>query len=169
MKNKISYSILAILILGGLFSWITVESQVVSTPTSVQITPLPVPTTIRDKTNANNNVVVDSSGALKVAIGGSPIFKVWDDISSVTIGSITTDSAGTNYVTFTTGACYELSLINNSGVSISVRRNGSGTALPIPSGNGYTFKGISNANQLSLIRTDFATNQVTLYYEVYSR
>ena len=71
MKNKISYSILAILILGGLFSWITVESQVVSTPTSVQITPLPVPTTIRDKTNANNNVVVDSSGALKVAIGGS--------------------------------------------------------------------------------------------------
>lgn len=71
MKNKISYSILAILILGGLFSCITVQSQVVSTPPSVQITPLPVPTVLRDKTNANYNAVVDSTGALKISIGGS--------------------------------------------------------------------------------------------------
>ena len=92
-----------------------------------------------------------------------------EEAPTVTIASVITDAAGTNYTTLSTNSCYEVSLINATGTTVSVRRNATGTALPLPSGNGYAFKGLTNANQLSIIRSDLATNQVTLYYEIFSR
>lgn len=129
MNKKIGYSILATLVLGSLFAVLQTESQVPYVTPSVQISPLPVDTALRDKTNAANYVVIDSSGALKVAIGGSS-----SSVVTVTNADITTLLAlmqsvhNTNNATARTNHLRTLNLIGVSNTVPTAVATGTGVA-----------------------------------------
>ena len=56
----------------------------------------------------------------------------------------------------------QLTLVNNSGTTISFRQDGAGVALDIPTGSSFTILGLDNANQISVRRTDTSNTQVTV-------
>jgi hypothetical protein len=85
--------------------------------------------------------------------------------TSGVIGSAQTAATGASWTALSSQACFECLILNNTGTTIEIRRGGAGTGLPIPSGNAYTFRGITNANQLSIRRVDTSNTQVTVYYE----
>jgi hypothetical protein len=76
--------------------------------------------------------------------------------------SVQTAATGTNYTAFASQVCKQLTLSNQSGVTIEVRQGAAGVALQIPTGAFYTFFGITNANQLDVRRVDTQNTQVTI-------
>lgn len=76
--------------------------------------------------------------------------------------SVQTAATGTNYTAFASQVCKQLTLSNQSGVTIEVRQGAEGVALQIPTGAFYTFFGITNANQLDVRRVDTQNTQVTI-------
>ena len=79
-------------------------------------------------------------------------------------GNISVDTAatGTNFATFGSQACKQLTIVNDTGTDIEVRQGGSGVALPIFNGDKFTFYGLSNANTLGVRRKDTSNTQVTV-------
>ena len=105
---------------------------------------------------------VDSSGRHRL--------RVWSDggipgATSATILSATTAAGGTTFVAFGSQACSALDVVNNSGVTIEIRRDGAGVAIPLLPGQARLFVGIANANQLGVRRLDQSTTQVTVHGE----
>lgn len=94
----------------------------------------------------------------------SNLSSVSNPVSGV-IGSAQTAATGSNWTALSSQACFECTILNTTGTTIEIRRGGSGTGLPIPSGNAYTFRAITNANQLSIRRVDTSNTQVAVYYE----
>jgi hypothetical protein len=76
--------------------------------------------------------------------------------------SVQTAATGTNYTAFASQVCKQLTLSNQSGVTIEVRQGAAGVGLQIPTGSFYTFFGITNANQLDVRRVDTQNTQVTI-------
>ncbi len=76
--------------------------------------------------------------------------------------SVQTAATGTNYTAFASQVCKQLTLSNQSGVTIEVRQGAAGVALQIPTGTFYTFFGITNSNQLDVRRVDTSNTQVTI-------
>jgi hypothetical protein len=76
--------------------------------------------------------------------------------------SVQTAATGTNYTAFASQVCKQLTISNQSGVTIEVRQGAAGVALQIPTGAFYTFFGITNANQLDVRRVDTQNTQVTI-------
>lgn len=87
---------------------------------------------------------------------------------TVSHGSVTTSASGSSYVALTSGVANQTTIINNSGKDIEVRRDGGGTAIPVFDGSYWTFRGITNANQLSVRRIDLNNTQVIVHYELES-
>ena len=86
-------------------------------------------------------------------------------IPSMTSGgnlAVTTNATGTTFNAFTSQACKQLNISNQTGVTIEVQQGGAGVALQIPTGAFYTFFGITNTNQLGIRRTDVSNTQVTV-------
>lgn len=76
--------------------------------------------------------------------------------------ALQTDAAGTDFVAFSSQACTQLTIVNDTGVNVEVKQ-GSGTIyLPVISNMAYKFEGITNANQLSVRRFDQNVAQVTV-------
>lgn len=73
-----------------------------------------------------------------------------------------TSVTGTPYVAFASQVCKQLTICNGTGVDISVIAGGSGVAVPVFTGTYMTFFGITNADQLSVRRTDTGIVQVTV-------
>jgi hypothetical protein len=99
---------------------------------------------------------------------GSVVRPLLTTAGSVSHGSVTTSAAGSSFVTLSSISANQLTMINNSGKDVEVRRNGAGAAIPVFDGSFWTFRGISNADQLSLRRIDQSNVQVTVHYEVES-
>lgn len=78
-----------------------------------------------------------------------------------------TTSAGNGaaFVPFPNFPCKQISPVNLSGTDIDIRREGDDVWLTMVSGMFWTFRGITNANQISLRRSDQSTNQISLVAE----
>lgn len=85
--------------------------------------------------------------------------------STVTVVSVTTAATGTNWTAFSSQECDALDIVNNSGTTIEYRRNGAGSAIPIPTGSARLVLGIDNASDISVRRSDTSNTQVTITAE----
>ena len=74
--------------------------------------------------------------------------------------SVTTAATGTNWTAFSSQACKQLTVSNQSGVVIEFRHGGAGAGFQVPSGAFYTFFGLTNASQLEARRVDQSNTQV---------
>lgn len=86
-------------------------------------------------------------------------------IPSMTTGgnlSVTTAATGTNWTAFASQACKQLTVSNQTGVTIEFRQGGAGVGFQVPAGAFYTFFGITNANQFEARRFDTSNTQVTV-------
>lgn len=78
--------------------------------------------------------------------------------------SVQTAATGTNYTALTAQVCRVVHIINDTGTALEVRQNGAGVALPVATGTGFSFFGVTNASELSVRRTDTSNTQVTVKY-----
>ena len=86
-------------------------------------------------------------------------------IPSMTTGghvSLTTNATGTNWTAFGSQALKQLTVSNQTGVTLEFRQGGSGVGFQIPSGTFFTFFGLTNANQIDARRVDTSNSQVTI-------
>lgn len=77
--------------------------------------------------------------------------------------SVQTAVVGTDWAAFPAQMCERLIVVNDTGTKLEVRQGGAGVGLPINDGAGFTFEGITNANQLEVRRVDTSNTQVTVY------
>lgn len=110
----------------------------------------------------------DSETLRVVVASDSPGVSPGSGVTSSAHGSIQTNATGATWQQLSDQACSELTLINNTGTAIEVRRGGAGTGLQIPDGTFWTFEGLENAEDLEVRRVDQSNTQVTLYYEYQS-
>jgi hypothetical protein len=115
------------------------------------------------------NVKVNPSGALTAEVDGTVSvdnFPATQNVLPLMASggnlSVTTAATGTNFTAFASQACKQLTISNQSGVTIEVRQGGAGVAFRIPTAAFYTFFGITNANQLDIRRSDTSNTQVTI-------
>lgn len=71
-------------------------------------------------------------------------------------------STAASYTPFPTQTCKQLTLANNTGVTVQVQQDGSGAAQPVFPGTYYVFYGLTNASSLAVDRTDGSTTAVTV-------
>lgn len=86
-------------------------------------------------------------------------------IPSMTTGgnvSVTTAATGTNWTAFGSQALKQLTVSNQTGVTIEFRQDATGVGLQIPDGAFFTLFGITNANQIGARRVDTSNTQVTV-------
>ena len=76
--------------------------------------------------------------------------------------SAQTAATGTNWTAFGSQSLKQLTISNQTGVTLEFRQGGSGVGFQIPSGAFYTFFGITNANQIDVRRVDTSNTQVTV-------
>lgn len=76
--------------------------------------------------------------------------------------SLQTNADGTTYTAFSSQACKQLTVSNQSGTTLEFQQGGSGVAFQVPTGSFYTFFGLSNASSLGARRVDTSTTQVTI-------
>ena len=76
--------------------------------------------------------------------------------------SVQTAASGTGFAVFADQAARQITIINNTGTSIEVRQGAETVYLPVIDATGYTFYGLSNANQLAVRRIDQSATQVTV-------
>lgn len=76
--------------------------------------------------------------------------------------SVQTNATGTTYTAFTSQACKQLTLVNNTGTTIEFRQGGAGVAVPVFDKAAFTIFGLTNTNQIDIRRTDTSNTQVTI-------
>ena len=76
--------------------------------------------------------------------------------------TVTTSANGTDYETFTSQDCSQLTIANNTGVTIEVQQNTTGISFPVFPYSYMVFSGITNSNILGVRRSDVSTNEVTV-------
>lgn len=74
--------------------------------------------------------------------------------------SVTTNADGKTYEAFADQACSQMVVSNQTGTVINLRQDGAD--FQIPSGILFTVSGVTNANQISVARTDAGTTPVTV-------
>jgi hypothetical protein len=79
-------------------------------------------------------------------------------------GSVTTSGTGTPYVALASQLCNSVTIINATGQSLDVTKDGGTTKVVLPTGASFNFENIANANVVSVRRTDQSATAVTAYY-----
>lgn len=82
--------------------------------------------------------------------------------SAAFLPSIQTAADGTSFVTLPAMLCSAVHVLNLTGTALSFKRGSAAEAFVLPASAGYTFRGITNANQLAVKRTDESATRVTL-------
>lgn len=84
-------------------------------------------------------------------------------ITSETTISVTTTAtaADSTFAVFSSQACTELELENDTGVALEYQRNGAGEIVVIRAGQARRIVGITNANQIGVRRVDWATTVIS--------
>jgi hypothetical protein len=86
-------------------------------------------------------------------------------IPSMTTGgnlSVTTAATGTDWTAYASQALKQLTISNQTEVTIEFRQGGAGVGFQVPTGAFYTFFGITNADQIEARRVDTSDTQVTV-------
>jgi len=73
-----------------------------------------------------------------------------------------TAAVGSDWAAFADQACNQLTISNQTGQTIEVRKGGAGAGFQIPTATLFTFRGITNANELEIRRVDQNNSQVTV-------
>ena len=84
-------------------------------------------------------------------------------IASAVHATVQTSASGATWVTLGAAACDLVTLINNTGTDLEVRRGGAGVGIPVLDGNAWPFRGLTDASNLSVRRLDQSNTQVTAY------
>lgn len=82
--------------------------------------------------------------------------------------SVQTAATGTNWAAFQAYQCSSLSLLNNSGTDLHLRRKGETDAsrvLLLKDGQAWLCRTLTNANQIEVRRADTSNTQATLHGE----
>lgn len=96
----------------------------------------------------------------------SLLLSSFDVVQAAALISVATSGSGSTYVAFESVACKQLTILNHSGTSLEVLRDGAGVALDLPDIAYWSFRGLTNANQISLRRADHSGTTVTIKAEV---
>lgn len=118
---------------------------------------LPLPTGA--STAANQSTGNASLAAIAAALAG--ILGVVPQMASGGHLAVTTAAGGTTFTAFASQACKQLTIINNTGTLLEAQQGGSGVAVPLFTGQAFTFFGLTNASQIGLRRVDQSTVTVT--------
>lgn len=80
-------------------------------------------------------------------------------VTSETTLSVTTTAAASDaaFAVFSSQSCTELVILNKTGVTLEYQRDGAGLTINIRPGQERRITGITNANQIGVRRTDFAS------------
>ena len=82
--------------------------------------------------------------------------------------SVVTAASGTEWVAFPSYRCSTMSVLNNSGASVSLRRSGEvdgARVLLLKDGQAWMVRSLTNSNQLEVRRADGGNTQVTVHGE----
>jgi len=85
--------------------------------------------------------------------------------SSSGYGSAQTSATGTNYATLSQQTAGSVTIINNTGTTLEISKDGGTTKMQLPTGASFCVNFITDANQVSIRRADTSNTQVTAYYE----
>ena len=88
-----------------------------------------------------------------------------DVVNAAGLISIATSSTGNEFVTLPTQPCKQLTIFNLTGAMLSFQRHGTGPTIEIPDGVSWMFRGLSDASNLSVKRTDSNGSPVTFKAE----
>lgn len=67
---------------------------------------------------------------------------------------VNTNADATSFVPFASQACAQVTVVNDTDVTLEVQQDGAGAACPVLAQSSFTFFGVSNANQLGVRRKD---------------
>jgi len=99
--------------------------------------------------------IMDQIMALLATTGAAPALS-----GSGHIIAMTDSTDGAIYTSFPNTSCTQLVIVNTTGQDLDVFQVGSTTRITILNGLNFMFRGIYNANQLSVRRTDRSNVQV---------
>lgn len=126
----------------------------------------PASNTVNDRLKTINDTLsggLSLSGSVSIAAGTAHVGSVTPEFTSAGHTSATSNgSSGSSYVAFSSQACKQLTIFNDTGTKISVRQGATGVAVPIWDGTVYTFYGIADADELDFKRSDESTTAVTI-------
>jgi len=81
------------------------------------------------------------------------------------VGSVSTSGVGANFAALPSYIARQVTILNNSGFDIEVRKVGTTNApFPVLYGTGYTFDVVANANEIELRRIDQVGTPVTVNF-----
>lgn len=87
----------------------------------------------------------------------------------MTLNKIIKVDAVTGWSAFETYAATHLEVFNSSDVAINIRRGGAGDFITLPALERKLFGGLTNANQISVQRTDGAATPVSIQAEAWTQ
>jgi hypothetical protein len=76
--------------------------------------------------------------------------------------ALATAAAGANFTPFAAQVCAQLTICNDTGVTIEIRQGGAGVAIPVFDRTYFTLFGLTNASQIEARRADQAGTSVTV-------
>lgn len=79
-------------------------------------------------------------------------------------GTQQTNPTGATFNTLTSQACKSVTISNQTGTTLDVQQGGAGAAFQLPTGQVVVFRGLTNANNLGIRRSDASSSQVTASY-----
>jgi hypothetical protein len=80
-------------------------------------------------------------------------------------GSVQTSATGANFVALSQQVAGSVTIINNTGTTLEVSKDGGTTKIQLPTAASFCVNFITDANQVSVRRADTSNTQVTAYYE----
>ncbi|MDY3551389.1 hypothetical protein R5W24_000465 [Gemmata sp. JC717] len=139
---------------------VPVDGSGVTQPVSAVSLPLPTGAATSSNQTTSNTSLASIDGKLPVLDNAKVSV-----VPSMTSGGNTfaqTAATGTNWTAFPSRALKQLTVSNQTGVTLEFQQDGAGVGLQIPTTGIYTFYGITNANQIGVRRVDTANTQVTV-------
>jgi hypothetical protein len=88
-----------------------------------------------------------------------------DIVNAAGIISAQTSGIENTFAPLPARACKQLTVFNLTGTTLSFKRNGTGPTFEIPDGVSWMFRGLSDANDLSVMRSDGSGLPVTFKAE----
>ena len=86
-------------------------------------------------------------------------------VGAATIGQTMTSANGTDFATLANVPANQCRMVNMTGTILEIRRGSTGYTFPLPANATYTFRALSNVNQLQVRRVDQAATPVVVNYE----
>ena len=119
----------------------------------------------RPKQYLQRNFTRSGQGAFMMGKDANNQAQVMPVSSSSGYGSAQTSATGSNWVTLSDQVAGSVTIVNNTGTTLSISKDGGTTQMQVPTGASFCVNFINNANQVSIRRADSSGTQVTVYYQ----